>query len=215
MQLELSSLTERTYQKLSKWTKKTKTNVLEIGNFRFATFDDLTAVLRRDRRDVHVLSSVHNRSVQTVMKRPKGGREKVPIPCPTAVYNYNQFMGGVDLVDQNLSYYSLTLRRTIKWWKKVFWCLIDICIINSWIIFRVNHPNSNIKSQREFRLELVTQLVQPLLNLTASPECPSVLQSHKGQSMISPDKRLTGKHFSYKAIERGRCCVCSKHRSPR
>ena len=25
--------------------KKTKTNVLEIGNFRFATFEDLTAVL--------------------------------------------------------------------------------------------------------------------------------------------------------------------------
>ena len=163
-------ITERTSQKLSKWTKKTKTNVLEIGNFRFATFENLTAVLWRDRRDVHALSSIHNRSVQMVMKRPKGGCEKVPIPCPTAVYDYNQFMGGVDLVDQNLSYYSLTLRRTIKWWKKVFWRLIDISIINSWIIFHVNHPNSNIKSQREFRLELVTSLVQPLLNLNASPD---------------------------------------------
>ena len=37
-------------------------------------------------------------------------------------------------------------------------------------------------SQREFRLELVKQLVQPLLNLKASPECPSVLQSHKGDA---------------------------------
>ena len=67
------------------------------------------AVLWRDRHDVHVLSSMHNRSIQTVMKRPKGGREKVPIPCPTAVYDYNQFMGGVDLVGQYLSYYSLML----------------------------------------------------------------------------------------------------------
>ena len=50
-------------------------------------------MLWRDRRDVYVLSSMHNRTVQTVMKRPKGGREKVPIPCPTAVYDYNQFMG--------------------------------------------------------------------------------------------------------------------------
>ena len=83
------------------------------------------------------------------------------------------------------------------------------------IIFHFNHPNSNIKSQREFRLELVKQLVQPLLNLKASPECPSVLQSHKGRSVISPDKWLTGKRFSYKAIERGRCCVCSKCRSSR
>ena len=84
------------------------------------------------------------------------------------------------------------------------------------IIFHFSNPNSNIKSQREFRLELVKQLVvQPLLNLKASPECPSVLQSHKGRSVISPGKRLTGKCFSYKAIERGRCCVCSKHRSSR
>ena len=111
--------------------KKVRTNVLEIGNFRFATFEDLTPVLWRDRHDVYALSSIHNRSVQTVMMRPKGGREKVPIPCPTPVYDYNQFMGVVDLVDQHLSYYSLTLRRTIKWWKKVFWGLIDISIINS------------------------------------------------------------------------------------
>lgn len=53
-------------------------------HFHFATFEDLTAVLWQDRRDVYVLSSMHNRSVQTVMKRAKGGREKVPIPCPTA-----------------------------------------------------------------------------------------------------------------------------------
>lgn len=45
------------------------------------------------------------------------------------------------------------------------------------------------------------KLVQPLLNLKASPECPSVLQLHKGQSVISPDKRLTGKHLSYKVVE--------------
>jgi hypothetical protein len=34
--------------------KKTKKNVLEIGNFWFVTFGDLTAVLWRDRRDVFV-----------------------------------------------------------------------------------------------------------------------------------------------------------------
>ena len=76
----------------------------------------------------HSFNSVRFMTTRYAMKKP--------IPCPTAVYNYNQFMGGVDLVDQNLSYYSLTLRRTIKWWKKVFWRLIDISIINSWIIFR-------------------------------------------------------------------------------
>ncbi len=147
------------------------------------------------------------------MKRPKGGRDKVPIPCPTAIRDYNQFMGGVDLTDQQLSYYSLTQRRTIKWWKKVFWRLIDIAIINSWLVFRVNNPESKIQSQRDFRLELVRQLVQPLLNLKASPDCPSILQSHKGRKVVSSDKRLLGKHFPRKADQRGRCCVCGKQKS--
>ncbi len=39
--------------------KKTGTNVLEIGHLRFATFEDLTAVLWRDRRDVYVLSAIN------------------------------------------------------------------------------------------------------------------------------------------------------------
>jgi len=46
------------------------------GNFRFATVNDLTAVWWRDRRDVYALSTKHNKSVVTVLKRPKGSREK-------------------------------------------------------------------------------------------------------------------------------------------
>jgi len=197
-----------------KVNKKEKKNILEIGEFRFATYKDIiSAVVWRDRRDVYLLSSMHNRSVGTALKRPKGGKEKVPVPCPTVVSDYNQFMGGVDLADQHLSYYSLTQRRTIKWWKKVFWRLLDISIINSWVIFRTNSPDSKIKSQREFRLELVRQLVQPLLDLKASTDCPAALQSHQGRKVVSCDKRLTGKHFAHKSTDRKRCYICSKRKS--
>ena len=41
------------------------------------------------------------------MNRRKGSCDKAPIPCPTATVDYNQFMGGVDLANQHLSYYSL------------------------------------------------------------------------------------------------------------
>lgn len=99
--------------------KKAKQNVLDVGHYHFATYEDLTLVLWHDRRDVYLLSSMHSMSVETVLKRPKGGKEKVPIPCPTSIYDYNQFMGGVDLADQQLSYYSLTQRKTIKWGKMV------------------------------------------------------------------------------------------------
>ena len=46
----------------------------------------------------------YNTSATTVLKHPKGGHEKGPIPCPTIIDDYNQYMGSIDLTDQNLSY---------------------------------------------------------------------------------------------------------------
>lgn len=90
------------------------------GTFHFATCKEekLIAIWWQDRRDIFALSTMHNLSATTILKRPKGEREKRQIPCPTAIVDYNQYMGGVDLTDQLLSYYSMTSRRTLKWWKK-------------------------------------------------------------------------------------------------
>ena len=69
--------------------------------------------------DVSFFSTVHRASIETVGKRPKGGKEKEPVPYPTAIVEYNQCMNEVDLSDQHLSYHSLSNRKTIKWWKKL------------------------------------------------------------------------------------------------
>ena len=95
----------------------------QIGSYRFATCSchQLTALWWKDRRDVYAISTLHKKSVVTVLKRPKGSKEKQNIPCPQMINDDNQFMGGVDLCDQCLSYYSMSTRKTLKWWKKVFW----------------------------------------------------------------------------------------------
>lgn len=158
---------------------------------------------------------MHNRSVVNVLKCPKGSREKRPLPCmtcPSIIDDYNQYMGGVDLIYQHLSYYTMTKRRSLKWWK-VFWRLIDITIVNAWIIFHKNHPNSSINTQKKFRLDLAENLVQSLLDLVASPACPAYLRATKGRKPVSTAKRLIGKHFTYKSKKRGRCLVCGNHKT--
>ena len=130
------------------------------------------------------------------------------MPCPSIIAYYNKYMGGVDLTDQQLSYYAMTRRRTLKWWKKVFWRLVDITVVNAWIIFRTNFPDSPIDSQKKFRLNLAENLVQPLLDLMASQTCPPYLRTAKGRRPVSAAKRLIGKHFAYKHRKRGRCVVC-------
>ena len=82
--------------------------------------DKIVAVWWGDRRNVLLLSTMHNDSVETVLKCPKGSCEKKAISCPVAIIDYNNYMGAVDLMDQHLSYYSLTTRQTLKWWKRYF-----------------------------------------------------------------------------------------------
>ena len=56
---------------------------------------------------------------------------------------------------------------------------------------------SPISSHREFHMELVHQLVQPLLSLKASCENP-ISYAIRGRKPVPAEKRLTGKHFAYK-----------------
>ena len=64
---------------------------LPSGSMRFAIsklvggLGKMVAVWWRDRRDVLALSTMHNTSATTVLKRPKGHREKRPLPCPTII----------------------------------------------------------------------------------------------------------------------------------
>lgn len=84
-----------------------------------------------------------------------------------------------------------------------FWCLIDICVLNSWVIYRSNFPNSTINTHKLFCLKLIEELVQPLLTLRASPACPRYLYT-KGREPVAADSHLLWKHFSYKHSKRHR-----------
>ena len=81
------------------------------------------------------LSTIHSASVEIVQMRPKGGKNKEP-----AIVDYNQKMNVVDTTDQHLSYYILTKRKTTKWWKKIFWQLIDLYILNSSCLSKKKTP---------------------------------------------------------------------------
>ena len=51
---------------------------------------------------------------------------------PVVVHDYNQ---GVDKLDQIASYYSF-LHKSVKWWRKVFFWLLEVAVINAFIIHK-------------------------------------------------------------------------------
>ena len=66
----------------------------------------------------------------TTYKSCDKGGGKV-IEKPQIINDYNCFMGGVNVVDQHLVYYAIG-RKGLKWWRRVFYCLLERAIVNSY-----------------------------------------------------------------------------------
>ena len=93
----------------------------------------LLAVKIKDRRVFQMLSSVH--SVNEVEIGRNDHATGHPITKPEIVHEYNKYMGAVDRCDQMVAY-SCFRRRTLKWWKKVFFHLFSLSILNSYILYK-------------------------------------------------------------------------------
>ena len=73
---------------------------------------------------------------------------------------YNHYMGGVDVSDQYLSYHN-TLRKTVRYWKTLFYHLIDICVVNSFILYNSIAIlfGCRVVTENDYRHELALQII--------------------------------------------------------
>jgi hypothetical protein len=102
---------------------------LQRGDLHVWTRGDLTAILWRDKRDVRILTNIHDPPAEGNFCDSNGKAIK-----PQIVADYNCHMGYVDKGDRMANSYS-TNRRTWKWTKKLFFHLFDLAILNSCILF--------------------------------------------------------------------------------
>jgi hypothetical protein len=112
----------------------------------------ITVLKWKDKRDVLMLSTKHSDKMDQVVKK-NGVKLK-----PKMVMDYNSGKSSVDLSDQMISYCS-PLRRTIKWYKKLaFELLLNTCVVNSLILYKLIMKKKI--SISEFRMELALQLMK-------------------------------------------------------
>lgn len=78
---------------------------------------------------------------------------------PEIITYYNENKGGVDSLDEKCSK-SSSSRRTRRWPLVIFFRILDISIINSYILHQCYKNNPYIKEKSVFALELAKQLVQ-------------------------------------------------------
>ena len=132
----------------------------------------------------------------TVTVQCRHGGPKVK---PLVVDCYNKFMWGVDVADQFGCYYLLD-RRTVKWWRKLLFWLMEVSIVNAYILYRGDHQGSHV----DFRRKLVVGLCEgfPTVNVRRCLLQPPGIH-----------ERLQGRHFPVLGERRRNCIVCNTRTS--
>ena len=101
---------------------------MKRGDTRVWTRDDLTAMVWRDKREVCLLTNIHD--------QPRDGNyrdEHVKAIKPAILVDYNHHMRHFDNVDRMGNSYTAN-SRTWQWTKKLFFYLLDLVILNSYIL---------------------------------------------------------------------------------
>jgi len=88
----------------------------------------LIYIIWKDKKLVSLLSTIHSNTTTNVEINYKEGRKIVSIP--EAIEDYNQNMRGVDKFDKLVSIYRFS-HSSWKWWRSVFYYLLEVSVINS------------------------------------------------------------------------------------
>ena len=197
-QIHLTGTVQKNRVGLPSDLKKLKLKNHEIKVYRHQ--DEVMTLAWLDKRLILMLSTWHNADT-TILKRWING-EEIEVIKPTVVCDYTSKMGGVDRADHYCASYSFT-RKTLKWWRKMFYWLLEVCVVNSFILFKELHHLPTAERQLKYRNKLIAQLVGTVRNTT----------NRRGRLSTSDDaERLNqAPHFINKLVKgpNKNCQVCS------
>ena len=128
-----------------------KTLRVKHGDIQVRTGGNLTAVVWRGRRDLCLLTNIHDPSREGNYRDEHGNAIK-----PAIVADYNCHMEHVDNADRMANSYTAS-HQTWKWTKKLFFHLLDLGILNSYIL--LSSCGGKKASHRGFLLTLIREML--------------------------------------------------------
>ena len=133
---------------------------------------------------------------------------------PSVIVTYNQNMNGCDKMDQLIGYYGIHNRKSVKWWKKLFFFLFEIAQANAYILHVLTAEANTRKTLLTFKRALLNQLTSERQeNTAAEPQTPATQQ--KPVTAV-PSARLNDtRHIIVAHKNDLRCVHCSKPSAPK
>ncbi|XP_034531492.1 piggyBac transposable element-derived protein 4-like [Notolabrus celidotus] len=155
------------YRDKRKHFPRTKSNALRKssprGSIRWIREDPLLFVKWKDTSEVSVCSTIHQARAGNLVRR----RERIKsseiltkyITCPSPVLEYNKQTVGVESFDHLIQYFS-THHESIRWYRTLFFQLLDIAVTNSFILHKelCKEKQEEPMNHRAFLEELTAQL---------------------------------------------------------
>lgn len=173
--------------------------------------DGLALFKWQDNKPVLVLSNFHGTELSSVHRTQKDG-SKLELPCPLAVRDYNQNMGGVDKADMLCAVRGLN-RKSKKWWHRLFFGILDRTVVNAQIVY--SKLEKKTVSVLDFRRQVAHALVllgrPPQIGRPRSSPSSEAPTKQRGKEYSVPRAaRLAnrGVHWVVYGKKRGRCQVC-------
>ena len=157
---------------------------------------DVTLCAWRDKKLILLLYNHIDPSLLTTMQRWGEDGAIYQLGCPQAISDYFHHARAVDVINQ-LHYSYLPGRKSRKCWTRLVWWLIDICILNAFRLWQVQHPD---ESHLTFRMQLAHELMECL---------PSERRPQRAAHPPPGGAALAKDHYSLLSQARGDCVHCS------
>lgn len=114
-------------------------------------------------------------------------------------------MNSVDVSDQLTVFYSF-VRKTRKWWRKLFFYFMEVTIVNSFHLYRASVPTP--KTHLVFRRMILKQAA--MLFLQQAPPRPGPGAPRRQTNPNVPQRLDRKPHFIGRSPVGRDCTVCSK-----
>ena len=97
--------------------------------------------------------------IESVKRFNKQKKKKVDVNCPTIIKQYNKHMGGVDTANALMGLYK-SPHKAKRWYFPIFTYLLDVCVINAWLLYRADCKalNKKLDPLKKFRLGIAKVL---------------------------------------------------------
>lgn len=110
----------------------------------------VSVVKWQDNKSVHMASNfVGVGSCDTAKRWDKQLKKHINVNRPEVISLYNNGMGGVDLLDQLISYYRVFIRSR-KWALRVIFHFMDFAVCSSWIEHRSRKRRHSEEQNKRF-----------------------------------------------------------------